>query len=470
MSGYISNTGADTQEMLDSIGIKSTEQLFDEIPEEVRYCGIPDNSGQTEKTELGGIPGPMADMQTESYIKNLAARNKSAEKLICFLGAGIYDHYIPPVVRHMISRQEFYTSYTPYQPEISQGMLQAIFEYQSMMCSLTGGEVCNASLYDGASALAEAASMACRATGRNEVAVLCSVNPEYRKVLKTYAHSGGWTVKELLPAICSENDAIKRYEAQIDPGIAALIIQSPDFFGYIEDIKAAAEAAHSSGALLIVTADPLSLAVLEAPGVLGADIITGEGQALGNPMSFGGPHFGFMTASEKLLRKMPGRIVGQTKDKNGKRCFVLTMQAREQHIRREKATSNICSNQALNALAAAVYMTAAGKSGLPETAQLCYHKAVYAYNKLLETGLFKPLTDRPFFKEFALESSIEIQKLNAVLLENGILGGCDAGRYYMEHKNVWILAVTEKRTREEIDYLAGIISDNFGNKSGVVFP
>ncbi len=490
MAGYIPNVKEDREAMLVEIGAGSIESLFAaSIPEVLRL--------KDKKLEL---PGPLSEQELDSHMKQIAGMNRSigaGEKggLVCFLGAGVYDHYIPAIVKHIVSRQEFYTSYTPYQPEISQGMLQAIFEYQTMICSLTGMDVSNASLYDGATALAEAATMACRATGRKRVLVAKAVNPEYRKVLKTYAKFGGWEIAEVPCLECvtnlddlkamtqqdgnstaantdsasanGDNTATDRDRASANSGgIAAIIIQSPNFFGFLEDIKGAAEIAHANGALLIASADPISLAILEAPGVLGADIAAGEGQALGNALNFGGPHFGYLAAKMPLLRRMPGRIVGETKDREGRRSFVLTIQAREQHIRREKATSNICSNQALNALAASVYLTAAGKRGLAEVANLCLQKSHYAYDKLADTGKFEPLASKhPYFKEFALRAKkgVDVPAINRLLLESGFLGGFDAGAAYPDDpdkKGVWIVAVTEKRTKTEIDKLANIIREN----------
>ncbi len=483
MAGYIPNVKEDREAMLKDIGVGSIENLFAaSIPEVLRL--------KDKKLEL---PGPLSEQELDSHMKQIAGMNISIGAgetggLVCFLGAGVYDHYIPAIVKHIVSRQEFYTSYTPYQPEISQGMLQAIFEYQTMICSLTGMDVSNASLYDGATALAEAATMACRATGRKRVLVAKAVNPEYRKVLKTYAKFGGWEIAEVPCPECVTNlDDIKAMTRQDGNsaaangddttvngdsasanggGIAAIIIQSPNFFGFLEDLKGAAEIAHANGALLIASADPISLAILEAPGILGADIAAGEGQALGNALNFGGPHFGYLAAKMPLLRRMPGRIVGETKDREGRRSFVLTIQAREQHIRREKATSNICSNQALNALAASVYLTAAGKRGLAEVANLCLQKSHYAYDKLAATGKFEPLVSKnPYFKEFALRAKkgVDVPAINRLLLENGFLGGFDAGDAYPDDpdkKGVWIVAVTEKRTRAEIDKSANIIGES----------
>ena len=439
MHRYIPNTAPQQKQMLSAIGADDISDLFDAVPEEVRLNRALD------------LPAAMAEMDVEKQMHSLAGMNAGTDDNICFLGAGAYDHFIPSVVGAMLQRQEFYTAYTPYQPEISQGTLQAIFEYQTMICMLTGMDVANASMYDGASALAEAAQMACHATGRNEVLAAGSVHPESRAVLKTYARFQGISVREF----GHQNGGIdvSDLNEKLSDNTAAVIIQTPNFFGIIEDLREAEKLAHAKGALLIVSCDPISLAVLKAPGEMGADIVVGEGQALGSPMSFGGPQLGFFAATEKLLRKMPGRIAGQTVDAQGRRGFVLTVQTREQHIRREKATSNICSNQALNALAAAIYLTAMGKQGLRDVASQCLSKAHYAYTRLIETGAFKPVFDAPFFKEFAVRYKGDIASLNAKLMNDGIIGGYDLGRDYANMDNVWLLAVTEKRTKAEIDLL-----------------
>ncbi len=446
MSRYIPNTKEEQQGMLRDIGLSSIEDLFSDIPENIRL-----------KKELE-LDNPLSEMELYDHMKNIASSNANLNEYSCFIGAGAYDHYIPVLVDHILSRQEFYTSYTPYQPEISQGMLQAIFEYQTMICELTGMDVANASMYDGATAVAEAASMASGITRRSKVLVASTVHPEYRQVLKTYSHFKGAQVVE----VGYKNGLIdlEDMEKKTDTDTAAIIVQYPNFFGSIELIKEAGEIAHSKKALLIVCADPIALGMLEAPGKLGADIVVGEGQSLGNPLSFGGPYLGFFAAREKYLRKMPGRIIGQTVDNLGRRAFVLTIQTREQHIRREKATSNICSNQALNALAAAVYLTVMGKQGIREVAELCLQKAHYAYDSLIETKKFKPAFSTPFFKEFVVISESPVSEINKKLLGHKIIGGYDLARDYPELKGGWLVAVTEKRTKQEID--------NMTKKAGVV--
>lgn len=436
---FIPNTPQQQSDMLAAIGY-SWPELFSAIPDDVRL-----------KTPLG-IPKGISELEAGIRLKALAGANVSAQDCACFLGAGAYDHFIPAVVDSLLSRQEFYTAYTPYQPEISQGTLQAIFEYQSMICELCGMDVSNASVYDGASAVAEAALMACGATGRNEVLVAASVNPESRAVLNTYARFRGISVAEF--GYKDGAADIADLESRISGSTAAVIVQTPDFFGIVEDIEAMSRIAHDSGALLIASCDPIALALLKAPGEAGADIAVGEGQAMGNPLSFGGPYLGFFAAKESLMRRMPGRIVGETLDRNGRRCFVLTIQTREQHIRREKATSNICSNEALCALAAVIYLTAMGKEGLREAAKQCLDKSHYAYDALIKTGRFKPVFGSPFFKEFVLAYDGDIDKLNRHLLSNGIIGGYDLSQSYKELSGAWLVAVTEKRTKDEIDALA----------------
>lgn len=343
MSRYISNTAEQQGEMLKEIGLDTTEDLFQDVPPEVRL-----------KRKLD-LPEELSEMELVRHMRNLAQRNCSLEEYPCFLGAGAYDHFVPSVIDQLISRQEFYTAYTPYQPEISQGTLQSIFEYQTFVCELTGMDVANASMYDGASALAEAALMACQSVRRQEILVAKSVHPESREVIDTYCKFRGIRVQEV--GYQNGQVDLKDLESKITANTAAVIVQSPNFFGIMESLKEIAELAHGNKSLFVVSVDPVSLAVLKSPGELGADIVVGEGQALGNPVSFGGPYLGFFAATEKLMRKMPGRIVGETVDKFGNRGFVLTIQTREQHIRREKATSNICSNEALNALTATIYLT-----------------------------------------------------------------------------------------------------------------
>lgn len=439
MSRYIANTPLQQEKMLQEIGLNTLEDLFQDIPKEVRL----EQSLQ--------LPPALSEMDLVKHMKSLSRKNKSVDENTCFLGAGIYDHYIPSVIDTLISRQEFYTAYTPYQPEISQGTLQAIFEFQTMMCELTGMDIANASMYDGASALAEAMVMACLATKRQEVLVARTVHPESREVIRTYAAARGITIREI-----GYNNGLldlEELESTISSATAAVLVQNPNFFGTIESLKEISELAHKNKAFFVVSADPISLGILKSPGVLGADIVVGEGQSLGNPLNFGGPHLGFFCATEKLLRKMPGRIVGETQDKNGKRSFTLTIQAREQHIRREKATSNICSNHSLNALAATIYLTLLGKQGLKEVGLLCLQKSHYALERFKKLKGFSPLFTAPFFKEFVVSSPVPPEELNCKLLGHGMIGGYSLGKAYPELGNGWMIAVTEKRTKDEIDSL-----------------
>ncbi len=446
MSGYIPVTKAQKRHMLDIIGAETESSLFSDIPGDIRL-----------KRDLD-IPKPLVEMELYVHMKKLADKNISSEDKACFLGAGVYDHFIPAVVNHVVSRQEFYTSYTPYQAEISQGMLQAIFEYQTMICSLTSMDVSNASMYDGATAMAEAALMAVSAARKKTVLVSKTVNPQYRQVLDTYAKFCNFKVAEIDYTGCGHTD-IGRLEELSGDETAAAIIQSPNFFGVVEQMDEAGKVLENQKALLIACVDPISLALLKSPAEYGADIVVGDGQALGNSMSFGGPHFGFLAAREKYMRKMPGRIVGRTQDRDGKPGYVLTIQAREQHIRREKATSNICSNQALNALAASVYLSSMGEEGLRETAGLCVQKSSYMYNRLLELEGFDPLFSGHFFKEFVVKSKREVCKLNKNLAKEGYIGGLHLGKYYPELDDCWLIAVTEKRTRKEIDGFVEVLKN-----------
>jgi len=439
MARYIGNTNDDRQDMLKEIGCKDINSLFNAVPDSVLL-----------KEKLN-IPEALSEMELIKSIKLLSDKNLNTDEYVCFMGAGAYDHYIPSAIDQLILRQEFYTAYTPYQPEISQGTLQAIFEYQTMISELTGLPVANASMYDGATALAEACVMSCEATRRNEILIANTVHPESRQVVNTYAKFKNIIVKEL--KYNNGQVDLDDLNAKINKDTAAVIVQSPNFFGIIEDVEAVAEITHKNKSLLTVSADPVSLSIIKSPGGMGADITVGEGQSLGNALNFGGPYLGFMAVTEKLMRKMPGRIVGQTSDKEERRGFVLTLQTREQHIRREKATSNICSNQALNALQATMYLTFLGKEGLKEVAKLCFNKSHYAYNELIKTNKFKSLFSAPFFKEFAVASEKPVNELNGELLENNIIGGYSLEKDYPELKNGYLLAVTEKRTKEEIDAL-----------------
>lgn len=444
MYPYIPNTKEDEKRMLEAIGIESIDGLFDDIPEDFKA-----------KKGLNLKPS-MSELETSRYMTKLSQKNTSINDMTCFLGAGAYDHYIPSIVGHITSRSEFYTSYTPYQAEVSQGTLQYVFEYQSLICDLTGMDVANASLYDGGTAIAEAAFMAANVTRRDEIVISKTVNPSSREVLKTYAHLQDLKVIE----IDEDNGVtdVEKLKENITDKTAAVIVQSPNFFGLIEDLEGMGEITHSQKKTMFVTSvDPISLGILKTPASQGADIVVGEGQSLGIPLAFGGPYLGFMAVKKRHMRKLPGRIIGETKDADGNRSYVLTLQAREQHIRREKATSNICSNQGINTLAAAVYLTALGKKGLREVALQTTQKAHYAFNEITKSGKYKPVFDKPFFKEFVVTSDVDGKEINDRLLEDKILGGYLLAESYPQYKNGVLYAVTEKRTKEEIDQLSSVL-------------
>ena len=444
MYPYIPNTSADEQEMLKAIGLESVDQLFSDIPEDVHL------------KEALNIPSSKSELEVTTYLKSLAKKNCSTSELTSFLGAGAYDHYIPSVINAIISRSEFYTSYTPYQPEISQGTLQYIFEYQTLICKLTGMDIANASLYDGGTAVAEAALMACAHAKKDEIIVSTGVKPEARIILETYAHAQNLKVVEV-----ELKDGVTDIEALdklVSDNTAAVIVQSPNFFGIVEDLKALGEVAHKGKkTTFVASVNPISLAILKKPGELDVDVAVGDGQPLGISQSFGGPYLGFMATKKDYMRKLPGRIVGETTDLDGKRSYVLTLSAREQHIRREKATSNICSNQGLNSLAATVYMVTMGKEGLKEVATQATQKAHYAYKELTKSGKYKTLFDKPFFMEFALTSDTNPDEINAKLLEEKIVGGYKLGKDYPQYENAVLYAVTEKRTKAEIDKLSSVL-------------
>ncbi|WP_339210103.1 aminomethyl-transferring glycine dehydrogenase subunit GcvPA [Aeribacillus sp. FSL K6-8210] len=433
---YLPMTETDRKEMLEAIGVESIDDLFADIPESVRYKGKYNIKAQKPETELF------------RELSQLAAKNKDVKTNVSFLGAGVYDHYIPAIVDHVISRSEFYTAYTPYQPEISQGELQAIFEFQTMICELTGMDVANSSMYDGGTALAEAALLAAGQTKKKKVLVSQTVHPEMRDVLKTYAKGQNVEVVEI-PYRNGVTD-VEALKEMMNAEVASVIVQHPNFFGQLEPLHQIEEISHSEKSLLIVSSNPLALGVLSPPGSFGADIVVGDVQPFGIPMSFGGPTCGYFAVKKELMRKIPGRLVGQTVDEEGKRGFVLTLQAREQHIRRDKATSNICSNQALNALASSVAMTALGKTGVKEMAYQNIQKANYA-KKMFEKKGFSIPFQGPMFNEFVVKLSKPVSLANKKLLEKGIIGGYDLGRTYPELEKHMLVAVTELRSKEEID-------------------
>lgn len=433
---YLPLTESDKKAMLESIGVSSIDELFSDIPEKVRFAGEYNIKPAKPETAL------------MKELAQMAAKNADLKMNSSFIGAGVYDHYIPVIVDHVLSRSEFYTAYTPYQPEISQGELQAIFEFQTMICELTGMEVANSSMYDGGTALAEAAMLSAGHTRRKKVLISSAVHPEYKDVVKTYAKGQYIDVVEV-----PHKDGVTDLEALKDMAneeVAAVIVQYPNFFGGIESMKEIEAIAHESKSLFVVSSNPLALGALTPPGKFGADIVTGDAQPFGIPTAFGGPHCGYFAVTGKLMRKVPGRLVGQTKDDQGRRGFVLTLQAREQHIRRDKATSNICSNQALNALAASVAMTALGKKGVREMAVANIQKAHYAKRTFKENG-FDIVFEGPSFNEFVVKLNKPVKEVNQKLLESGIIGGYDLGRDYPGLENHMLVAVTELRTKEEID-------------------
>ena len=439
---YLPHTEQDRKIMLDRIGVQSVEELFAGIPEEVKFNGTLN------------LPGPFSELELVRHVTEMAAKNISLDRLVSFAGGGVYDHFVPSVVDHVLRRGELFTAYTPYQAEISQGTLQAIYEYQTMIAKLTGMDAANASMYDGATSLAEAALMAVNTRkNRSKILLASTINPRYLDVIQTYFRGRSGLSLCLVPAANGgiDPDELKK---MIDTQTAALLVQQPNFFGCIEDFREAGQLCQDSGAALVVCADPISLGMLKPPGELGAEIVVGEGQALGNAPSWGGPGLGFFAARKKYLRSMPGRIAGATVDAAGQRGFALTLQTREQHIRREKATSNICSNQALNALAAAVFLSLLGKSGVVEMADLCFQKSQYAAEKIFSLPGFKPAFSRPFFKEFTVECPLPAGEIISRLIPQGILAGVDLGRSHPSMRKYLLVAVTEKRSRAEIETLA----------------
>lgn len=432
---YTPNPAPVVEEMLNIMDISSLDELFRDINADLKIKGALN------------LPAGMGEMELRRHMQNLAAKNLNNEDYPSFLGAGAYDHYIPAALEQLLLRSEFYTAYTPYQPEISQGILQSIFEYQTMICKLTGLEVSNASLYDGGSALAEACNVACQSgKNRRKVIIADTVHPHYLQILKAYSLSGRMEVV-LVPGQDGSADIGAMINA-IDAETACAVIQQPNFYGILEDCSELIKAIHNSKALFIMAAEPISLALLRSPAEWGADIAVGEGQPLGNSLSFGGPYLGYMAATKALMRKIPGRIVGQTTDKDGKRSFVLTLQAREQHIRRELAACNICSNEALCALAAGMYLAFVGEQGLRDVAARCYQLAHYAQEHLEGVGL-KLKYPQPYFNEFAIAVD-DPAAANQRLLENGIIGG-------YELDGALLLAFTEKHTPLDIDRLAAIL-------------
>ena len=435
---YFPHTEDDIRHMLEKAGMTSLEDLYSDVPEEVRFRGEYD------------LPEPKSEEEIRSYFKQLGDKNQI---LTVFAGAGVYDHYTPSVVPNIISRSEFLTSYTPYQAEISQGTLHYIFEYQSMMAELTGMDISNASMYDGSTATAEAAIMALASTKKTDtVLVSATLDPKAVAVVKTYAHFHCFKV-ETIAETDGVTDKAQMEERLKAGGVAGVIVQQPNYHGIVEDYSGFADACHAQKSLFVINSVAADLALLKTPGEWGADIAVGDGQSLGIPMAFGGPSVGYMCCREKQMRKMPGRIVGKTVDNRGQRVYVLTLQAREQHIRRQKATSNICSNESLMALFVTIYMSVMGKEGVKEAAKMSFDGAHYLHDQLLETGRFEERYNQPFFNEFCLRYKGDVDSLQKRFIENGIMGGIKV------EADTIMFAVTEKRTKEEIHRLVNIVKE-----------
>ncbi len=433
---YIPHTDKDRQEMLAEIGVAGFDELYQDVPEDVRFPDL-------------DLPESVSEMEVMEQLQALSEANLELGHASCFLGAGAYYHYVPSVVDHILRRNEFYTAYTPYQPEISQGTLQAIFEYQSLMCQLTGMDVSNASHYDGATALAEAVILALNTHRgkRSKVILSPAIHPQYRQVVRTYTQGMDLEIAGDEKCDNGPEDLI----ALLDDNTTLIAVQYPDFFGHIDDYTELGKAAEDVGALFCVVANPLALGLLKPPGEFGADVVVGEGQPLGIPLSYGGPYLGIFTTSDKYVRKMAGRLVGETVDTRGQRGYVLTLTPREQHIRREKATSNICTNQGLMALASVVYLSTMGKAGLRKVAELCYNKAHYAAEKIGQIDGFKVWNFKPFFHEFVISCPRPVAEINDELLDIDIIGGYDLGQDYPDMKDHMLVAVTEMVSVDEID-------------------
>ncbi len=436
---YIPFSSDEQKEMLQSIEVDSLDQLFSDIPGEIKL------------NRLLKIAPPLSELELINYFNELGNKNESAHKP-CFIGAGSYDHYVPSVINHLIMRGEFFTAYTPYQPEASQGTLQYIFEFQSMICELTGMAAANASMYDGASAMAEAALMSCRSTGRDKVLISQTVNPQYREVVKTYLNAANLILEEIPQShgiTCAES-----MKKMMDSSIAGVIVQQPNFFGVIENYDTFSTTIQNNQSLFIMATNPISLGRLKTPSEYNADIVVMEGQPLGNAISFGGPYLGILACRENHIRKMPGRLVGMAEDHNGNKGFVLTLQAREQHIRRQKATSNICSNQSLNALCAVLYLSLLGKQGFVDLWNLNYQKAHYMASEIDKLENYSlAFSDKPFFNEFLVKTKKPVEKVRLALENAGLLAGYSPATDYQEYENCLLFCVTEKRTKNEIDLL-----------------
>jgi glycine dehydrogenase subunit 1 len=427
-SPYLPNTDADRRAMLDKIGVASAEALFHDIPP--LYCHA-----------AFDLPAPLSELELKTELRKMSEVNANEGDFACFLGAGYYNHFIPSVVSYITGRSEFYTSYTPYQAEISQGTLQALYEFQSMVSAITGMDVANAGMYDGSTAAAEAALMACRITKREKIAVHGTINPNYREVIKTYA----W----------GHDIAFELCNLDATPGDAAcVVLQQPDFFGCFADISSLIEKAHKAGALVVVIANPISLGLYKAPGEYGADIVAAEGQPLGNAMNFGGPGVGLFACRKDFVRQMPGRLVSKTVDMDGRPGYVLTLATREQHIRRERATSNICTSEALVAIAATIYLAAMGKTGLRQVAELSYQKAHYAASEITKLKGYSRAFNKPFFNEFVVKCPVRLEEINRALLKEKIIGGLDVSDTVPDGM---LVCATEMNTKEDIDRLVKVL-------------
>lgn len=440
---YFPHTLKEIEKMLNFLGIKSIEELFEDIPKSIRE----------KARENFKLPKPLSEIEIFKEIEEISKKNKGKD-YISFMGGEAYNHYIPSVVKGIISYPTFYTAYTPYQPEVSQGFLQAMFEYQSLICALTGMEVANASLYEAGSGVAEASLMAYRINGKREILISCGVHPEYREVLKTYLKASGLIYKEVPINERGETD-LNALEKNLSPETSCFIIQTPNFFGVIEGkVKNISERVHQNNSLLISVVYPISLGILKSPGEYNADIVVGEGQCLGSPLNFGGPYLGILATKREFIRQIPGRLVGETKDREGKRGFVLTLQTREQHIKRAKATSNICSNEALTALSATVYLSLLGKRGLRKVAEICYDRAHYAKKKLLEIDGIEMVYPSYFFNEFVIKLKKPAKIVFEALKEKGILAGIPLEKFFPEREKELLLAFTEMNSKEDINFLA----------------
>jgi len=438
---YIPHTAIETQQMLADIGVDAIDDLFGAVPRSHRFPTL-------------DLPPPMSEMEVAAEMLAISEANDHGQDFALFRGAGAYHHFIPSVVNHILLRGEFYTAYTPYQPEISQGTLQATYEYQSMMCALTGMDAANASHYDGATSLAEAVTVALEATRNKRKKIILShgIHPQYREVLRAY-HQG----RDIRIIGDRGRGEIVDLMEMLDDNTAMLALQYPDFFGQIDDLSGLAEAVHAKGALLVMVSNPMALSIFKSPGELGADIVVGEGQPMGVPLSFGGPYLGYFAIRQKYVRRIAGRIIGETLDADGKRAFVMTLRPREQDIKRERATSNICTNQGLMALSASVYMALMGKNGLRQVGELNYHKAHYAANEINRLDGFSVDMSKPFFNEFVVACPRPVAEINDALLAEGIIGGYDLGQHYFHLENRMLLCVTEMNAKDEIDRLIEIL-------------